>query len=209
MFVSHGLTIIGMIAIIAAICCSAAIASPAMGFHPLNSAPTVEEVQGQGTVREFIADGTPVLRVPGMRLTEGPLHTLHGVRIGQTTIPISEDRLFPSNELGKRAIMKIPVASLLVRVEVDQGTPVLLRSETTNDGIWQKGETVRVRAEWDDAPVDAQSTLLHPLEVGINIISDEEIERRVAARLAELGVIDPTQPMDDAKPNGRRRTGQE
>lgn len=108
-------------------------------FHPLvNSAP-------DGPIskfRTFVGDGTPQLIVPGLLEVEA-------VRVGTVDIPLTlkEDVLVDLSEAAKTEEHEHE----MIRLESSpDGTPVLLRSIKSNDGIWQPGVTVFVAGKWAD-----------------------------------------------------------
>lgn len=109
-------------------------------FHPLPGPTPAEELAGD--VRTFVGDGTPYLKTPGLRV-------VISVRCGTAPIPLVIEQEFPEDQTLTR-IVKRPTPLIRRELLLD-GTPVLLRGVQSNDGIWQAGEPVYVRGEWDDA----------------------------------------------------------
>jgi hypothetical protein len=95
--------------------------------------------------REFIGDGTPYLKVPGCVKVES-------VRVGQQVIPLAEIRNYPTDATLQRFDQ---VTEPMIALEQgNDGTPVLMRSQLSNDGIWQKDKPVYVTAQWSDGQAD-------------------------------------------------------
>jgi hypothetical protein len=114
-------------------------------FHAITGI-TAQEREAKN-VREFVADGTPELRVPG-------LISLESVRIGTTSIPLERDYKLPSNgNFTEKVNITLPQVAHDVTPD---GVPILLRSKHSNDGIWQKGAKVYVAGEWES---EAQPTV--------------------------------------------------
>lgn len=108
-------------------------------FHP---DPAVAERRDDPiNARVFKGDGTPYLRVPG-------LVALEKVVIGNMTIPFSEARAYPIDvSLQRHQTVQEP----LIHVTRDNdGTPVIMRSLVSNDGLWQKDANVTVIGCWTD-----------------------------------------------------------
>lgn len=97
--------------------------------------------QAAGRTREFAGDGSPFLRVPG-------LVSFTAVRIGTTDIPLTERRKYPTN--GSLTAFQ-DVDEPLFFLDRDAQGPVLLRSEISNNGLWQSGQPVYITGEWADA----------------------------------------------------------
>lgn len=122
------------------------------GFHSLQTARRGQETDAN--TRMFTGDGTPFLRLPDLK-------TVEVVRLGSTVLPFTERRRYPLDADGNH---HQEVTHELLTIEVDEdGTPVLLRSKLSNDGIWQKGATIAVTGEWGAeaetgaAPVDPKA----------------------------------------------------
>jgi len=109
-----------------------------MIFHQ-TAEPSYAEIRS-GIVREFTADGTASLSVPGL------IGDPHSVRVGSTEIPLRVAASFQNNKLnGQTVETDLPV--LMVTTDA-RNTPVLLRAVFSNDGIWQKGAKVFVWGDW-------------------------------------------------------------
>jgi hypothetical protein len=109
-------------------------------FHSVrNFAPLVADGV---EVREFLGDGSAVLLVPG-------LQSLVSVQVGRTPIDLTRDYQFPVNsDFYRKVTTTLPQAAV---VAGDDGVPILVRSKHSNDGVWQKGETVFVGGIWSDS----------------------------------------------------------
>lgn len=114
-------------------------------FHKIQGL-TAREAQAANT-RVFTGDGSPYLRVPGLLAVEA-------VRVGNQDIPLFEEREYPKDAQQKRFETK--QEPLIALDHADDGTPILLRSILSNDGMWQKGQPVYVTGEWADQPTPAQ-----------------------------------------------------
>ena len=111
-------------------------------FHDIQRF-TPEETDGDGDTREVIGDGTEKLRVPG-------LTKILGVRVGKTTVPLDVTHQFPVNT---NFAASLPMSMPLIRLDQDEdGCPVVLRALQSNDGLWQKGEKIVIRGEFNTAP---------------------------------------------------------
>lgn len=109
-------------------------------FHPLEGLTRQEH--SAANVRVFEGDGTPYLRVPGLR-------KLESVRVGTVVVPLSTEIEIPEDHTLTR-LRRIPVPLLDVQ-ETPEGERILLRSQMSNDGVWQTGVKVYVAGDWDDA----------------------------------------------------------
>ena len=127
-------------------------------FHPVAGVDRREEVAAN--TRAFKGDGTPYLKVPGLLKVEG-------IRVNFAELPLVEKREYPVDHTHQRLMTdEFPTVAL---EQAQDGTPVLLRSITSNDGLWQDGEPIYVTGEWDDAvpapekiaPRKVRSTTLH------------------------------------------------
>jgi hypothetical protein len=98
--------------------------------------------------REFKGSGTPFLKVPGCKSVEK-------VFVGGTELPASIKHRFPVDADGKDLVSQEWPMYDLSADEV--GTPTLLRSVQSNDGIWQDGISVTVVGEWDDEKKPARA----------------------------------------------------
>jgi hypothetical protein len=107
-------------------------------FFPVGGMDSREEIAAN--TRVFVGDGTPYLKVPG-------LQRVQDVRLSGLSLPPKEIREFPADASLTRLL---PVENPLYGVQAAaDGTPILLRNRTSNDGIWQEGERVYVTGEWD------------------------------------------------------------
>src|SRR6185312_4357877 len=73
------------------------------------------------------------------------------VSCGGVEIPFHEDRIYPTN-IGEANAKTGPVVRepfLKMDILAD-GTPVLLRSQISGDGIWTQGAKYRITGEWED-----------------------------------------------------------
>lgn len=109
-------------------------------FHPLQGM-TQDEAQS-ANVREFKGNGTPYLPVPG-------LLDVTGVRIGTQEIPLTLRQKFPesASNFAQKYDVELPLIQL---VHDTNGQPILLRSQQSNNGVWQEGVTIYVAGEWDE-----------------------------------------------------------
>ena len=106
-------------------------------FHPVTEAVAPTDPRN---FRPFIGDGTPYLKVPGLK-------SVSAVRVGTVEIPLDleEEVLNDLSELQRTETHKHE----LIRLEQDaDGSPILMRSIKSNDGMWQTGVTVYVAGEW-------------------------------------------------------------
>lgn len=109
-------------------------------FHQLDGL-TVQEQQAEN-VREFVGDGTPYLKVPGLK--DQP----KSVRLGHTFLPMTITQDFPTGIPGRLESVTSPLYILQHQAD---GMPVLLRSQQSNDGVWQKDVPVFVQGDWEDS----------------------------------------------------------
>jgi hypothetical protein len=98
--------------------------------------------------REFKGNGTPFLKVPGCK-------SVDKVFVGGTQIPASVTHKFPVDADGKELISQEWPMYDLTADEI--GTPTLLRSVQSNDGIWQDGVSITIVGEWDDEKKPAKA----------------------------------------------------
>jgi hypothetical protein len=125
-------------------------------FAPLEGMHRDEVIAGD--TRVFVGDGTSYVKVAG-------LQELQGVRIGSCEIPLEAPFAFP--EFGNLP-QKVRTSWPLVTVAIDPSddTPVLIRSQQSNDGIWQQGERIFVRGVWDAAVAKQRKRLPLPDDPG-------------------------------------------
>jgi hypothetical protein len=95
-------------------------------------------------IKEFTGDGSPGLRVKGLK-------EVHSVQIGRIQVPIERDYKFPHNaDFAQKVQITLPHVMI---VEGPDGEALLMRSVHSNDGVWQKGEKIYVGGVWEaDAP---------------------------------------------------------
>lgn len=118
-------------------------------FHALNGL-TAQEAQA-ANVRQFVGDGTPYLKVPG--LSDG---SIKSVRLGNQYLPLEMTQSFPLNPQGTQ--FEDVTSPMILAAPGPDGVMILLRSIQSNDGIWQKDVPVYVQAEWDAAPAAETAT---------------------------------------------------
>lgn len=109
-------------------------------FHSISGITAAEK--RADNVREFIGDGTPFLRVPGLK-------KVLGVRIGQMSLPLETTIKYPVDP--QHTDMKTEKVALVQRDVLPDGTPVLLRNQMSNDGMWQQGQPIYVTGDWEPA----------------------------------------------------------
>lgn len=113
-----------------------------MPFYALEGL-TQRETEEANT-RVFEGDGTPYLKVPGLR-------EVTGVRVGTREIPLTAPLEFPVDPSGTQLLRtEEPMVSLHTG---NDGVPVLLRNTRSNDGVWQAGP-VYVSGVWEDEPAE-------------------------------------------------------
>jgi hypothetical protein len=126
----------------------------ALGFINLHRpTPAAQEPQ-RGQTRAFVGDGGPLLVVPGLK-------ELLGVRIGLMNLPLNFQRRFPlDNECKEQVNVPWPLVML---DNLPDETPVLLRNECCNNGVWQVDEKVYITGEWaDDVPAPEEPVIEKP-----------------------------------------------
>ena len=110
-----------------------------MSFHEF---PTAKDAPDLGTARVFTGDGSALLKVPG-------IVSVSQVRIGDTILPLFEERTYPTDSTGTKFEDR-EEKMLDIQTDPADGTPTLLRSKLSNDGLWQAGQIVYVSGEWED-----------------------------------------------------------
>ena len=111
-----------------------------MSFHQF---PDVSDKPDLGTARVFVGDGSPRLKVPGIL-------EVSQVRVGEVEIPLSEKRKYPTDSTGVNFEERDePMIDL--QTDPADGSPTLLRSTLSNDGLWQAGVNVYVSGKWEPA----------------------------------------------------------
>lgn len=117
-----------------------AVASLAAIFSPVVQAATPQE----GTeVRSFVGDGTPYLPLPGCK-------SVSSVRVSGVEVPPFVENKFPVGQGDNQEFIR-QLWPLYELSAAEDGTPVLLRSVQSNDGIWQQGAVVTIGGEWEAA----------------------------------------------------------
>lgn len=168
-------------------------------FH-LMTEPTAAEVK-TGKVREFTGDGGHKLAVPG--LVGEPL----AVRVGSIDIPARVTATFPDNRLNGQ---HVTTDMALLRVDRDShDVPVLLRSQRSNDGYWQKGIKVHVWGEWEDDATPEQSPSVQNGQNGAKSYEGDASpppETEIRAKLAALSLADLAKAAKrvDVEPGGSK-----
>jgi hypothetical protein len=108
-------------------------------FHSLTGLTAQE--RDASNVREFTGDGTPYLKVPGLK-------SVSYVRVGGTVVPLEHEQAFPNPDDLRATVTE---TEKLIDLQFDaQKTPILLRSKQSNHGLWQAGVPVFVGGEWSD-----------------------------------------------------------
>jgi hypothetical protein len=105
------------------------------------SFPVPGETPDLGKAKTFTGNGTPFLPVPGLK-------KVTSVAVGQpdAIIPLTEKREYPIED-GKSETRDEQLIDL--QINPADGAATLLRSELSNDGIWQSGVSIFVTGEWD------------------------------------------------------------
>jgi hypothetical protein len=130
-----------------------------MFFRVSERATKAEKATGE--VKEWTLDkDTPYLPLPGL---VGPV--TH-VRVHGQDLP--ERRPFTVRDFRLTEDRLPPIATdmpMWLVVEGNDGTPVLMRSVCSNNGIWQKGATIAVWGTWSDIkPQPRQETLAEEVD---------------------------------------------
>lgn len=113
-------------------------------FHPLVGIS--EEERSAKNVRQFVGDGTPVLKVPGLK-------EVTSVRVGTADIPLTMTEQVPIDVDARRH--ETHEIALIKLDKAPDGTPILLRSIKSNNGMWQAGVPVFVGGKWEGEKVAA------------------------------------------------------
>ena len=108
-------------------------------FHPLVGIS--EEERSAKNVRQFVGDGSPVLKVPGLK-------EVTSVRVGTADIPLTMTEQVPIDVDAKRH--ETHEIALIKLDKAPDGTPILMRSIKSNNGMWQAGVPVFVGGKWGD-----------------------------------------------------------
>jgi hypothetical protein len=113
-------------------------------FAPLAGLDDREEVLAN--TRLFLGDGTPFLKVPGLK-------SLEAVRQGTQVLPAEIVQEYPTDHTLRR-LETVAMPSVILGRAAD-GTPVLRRNICSNDGLWQDGREFSVTGEWDETVPEA------------------------------------------------------
>lgn len=151
--------------------------APASRFFDINELKS--DITLDEATRKFVGDGTPVLPI-------GDCKKVEQVRIGKTSLPFSENRVYVTDTQGT----KREATEKLITLERIEGRPVLLRSKLSNFGIWQKGVAIYVSGEWDEAPNDMKPDLdqidLEDVPVGFKVLDGADLETGEEVKEEEL-----------------------
>jgi len=91
--------------------------------------------------RTFVGEGNLFLKVPGLK-------KLDAVHMGQHQLYRTEVRKYPIDP--NHTQFETDELPLVQFTHLPDGTPVLLRSVITNDGVWQAFQPFVVTGEWDE-----------------------------------------------------------
>lgn len=142
-----------------------------MSFHTIEGL-TEQERRRRPNSREFKGDGTPFLKVPGLRaLAAGD----GAVRVGDLELPAVYTYRVPLDvSLTEFETRSEPLVKL---DRAPDGTPILLRNKHSNDGIWQPGLSIFVDGEWDEeAAAESKAASFSPVE-GAQVGKEAQKER--------------------------------
>ncbi len=113
-------------------------------FHKVE--PVEKSERAAANFKEFKGDGSALLREPGLK-------KVNRVRVGATELPKSIKESVPT-DLTHSKFEEHEFD--MYQLDVDgTGTPVLLRSIKSNDGLWQDGVSVYIDGEWEK-PADGK-----------------------------------------------------
>jgi hypothetical protein len=112
-----------------------------MFFHG-NSKPAISDTEA-GWRAISVVEECQALAVPNLK-------RLTGLRVGRLDMPLEQVLRLPHNA-DRGDFVKIVLPNVVIDKD-EAGEPVLMRSRLSNFGVWQKGETVWVRGEWDEVP---------------------------------------------------------
>lgn len=105
-------------------------------FH--NVATIQEEKKAKSGLTAFVGDGTPVLRVPGLK-------EVKKLFIGNEELPLKIKELQLVDSAGNTE----PVEIDMVQLTKDAEGEILLRNKKSNDGIWQDGQKFYIEGVFD------------------------------------------------------------
>lgn len=109
-------------------------------FAPIAGLDEREEVLAN--TRQFMGDGTPFLKCPGLK-------KLEAVRIGNQILPAEIVQEYPKDHtLARLETVSMP---MVVLAHAADGTPVLRRNVCSNHGMWQSNVEFSVTGEWDES----------------------------------------------------------
>lgn len=118
----------------------------------LPSMAATREVQDiPGEERRFVGDGTTALRTPGLKELYGIVHAV-------VQLPLFDSFVVPMNaNASEKKEITMP---MVIVVEMDDGCPAIIRSERSNDGVWQKDFDFFVYGLWesDGTPVSGNQS---------------------------------------------------
>lgn len=97
--------------------------------------------------KTFTGDGTEFLFAPGLRNID--FITVDGVTLDAYR---DDEVIDPANSSQTKTI-RIPFYMLLSH----NGQEVIIRSQVSNFGRWQKGSPITVVGDWSDAPLEAEA----------------------------------------------------
>ncbi len=90
-----------------------------------------------------VTEECEALPVPG-------LNRVLGLRLGPHNVDLDMVLKLPHNkEKDEKVKIVLPYCQI---DHNDDGVPCLMRTKLSNFGLWQKGQTVWVRGEWEDDP---------------------------------------------------------
>jgi hypothetical protein len=100
-----------------------------------------QQEQIRENTRTFMGEGTLFLKVPGLK-------KLEAVYMGNQQLHRTEVRRYPIDP--NHTQFENDELPLIQFTHLPDGTPVLLRSVVTNDGVWQSQAFFSVQGEWDE-----------------------------------------------------------
>lgn len=112
-------------------------------FHGLGG--LIEQEKEAANTRQFTVTedkGSPYLPVPGLK-------KVTAVRVGSTPVPLTQTLTYPVNGANPPRF-ETEEADMIALTRREDGTPILLRSQLSNDGIWQPNVPIFISGEWED-----------------------------------------------------------